>query len=250
MLIDLHTHTYPLSWDSQLNADELVARSMEAGLDGIVLSEHDWAWNPDEVAALAKRHNFLVLHGIEVNTDDGHILVIGPRRYSYGMHHTRELARLVEAADGVMWAAHPNRRHHPWDWESEKEWQDALDRAERNEAYGLVAALEVVNGRYSPRENLMSQRVAERLAMPGTAGTDSHRVEDIGKAATYFDRDIKTAADLVEELRAGRCWPVDLTTGGVSSDARYHQPPADLEAERRALADRRAAYLASRQPLP
>ena len=110
MLIDLHTHTYPLSWDSQLAADELVERSKEAGLDGIVLSEHDWAWNPEEVRALGERHDFLVLHGIEVNTDDGHILVIGPRRYTYGMHHTRELARLVQEADGVMWAAHPNRR--------------------------------------------------------------------------------------------------------------------------------------------
>lgn len=246
MLIDLHTHTYPLSWDSQLSPDELVERSREAGLDGIVLSEHDWAWQPEEVAALAKRHNFLVLHGIEVNTDDGHILVIGPRRYSYGMHHTRELARLVAEADGVMWAAHPNRRHHPWDWESEKEWEDAIARAERNEAYGLVAALEIANGRYSARENLVSQRIAERLGMPGTAGTDSHRLEDIGKSATYFDRDIRTAADLVEELRAGRCWPVDLTRGSVSADPRFHAPPADLEAERRTIAQRRAAYLGSR----
>lgn len=246
MLIDLHTHTYPLSWDSQLNPDELVERSREAGLDGIVLSEHDWAWQPEDVAALAKRHNFLVLHGIEVNTDDGHILVLGPRRYTYGMHHTRELARLVAEADGVMWAAHPNRRHHPWDWESEREWADAVDRGERNEAYGLVSALEIVNGRYNARENLMSQRIQERLALPGTAGTDSHRLEDIGKVATYFDRDIRTAADLVEELRAGRCWPVDLTAGTVIADPRYHAPPPDLDAERHALAQRRAAYLASR----
>jgi len=92
----------------------------------------------------------------------------------------------------------------------------------------------------------MSQRIAERLALPGTAGTDSHRLEDVGKVATYFDRDIRTAADLVEELRAGRCWPVDLTTGTVTTDPRYHRPPADLDAERRAIAGRRAAYLASR----
>ena len=33
MLIDLHTHTYPLSWDSRLSPDELVERSKAAGLD-------------------------------------------------------------------------------------------------------------------------------------------------------------------------------------------------------------------------
>ena len=246
MLIDLHTHTYPLSWDSQLSADELIDRSKAAGLDGIVLSEHDWAWNPEEVAALGQRHNFLVLHGIEVNTDDGHILVIGPRRYVYGMHHTHELARLVREADGVMWAAHPYRRHHPWDWESDREWADALDRGARNEAYGVVSALEVVNGRGSRRENLVAQRIADRLGLPGTAGTDSHRTEDIGKTATYFDRDIQSAADLVEEIRAGRCWPVDLTGGTLIEDPRYHRAPADLDAEMHATAERRAAYLAAR----
>ncbi len=245
MLIDLHTHTYPLSWDSKLSADELVDRSKQAGLDGIVLSEHDWAWNPEEVAALAARHNFLVLHGIEVNTDDGHIIVIGPRRYSYGMHHIKELARLVEEADGVMWATHPYRRHHPWDWESEEHWQDALGRGSRNEAYGIVAALEVINGRGSKRENLYSHRITERLGLPGTAGTDSHELADIGKTATYFDRPIATGADLVTEIRAGRCWPVDLTSGGLIEDVRYHAAPANLETERLKQVARRAEYLAT-----
>ena len=247
MLIDLHTHTYPLSWDSQLSADELVERSKEAGLDGIVLSEHDWAWNPDEVVALAQRHNFLVMHGIEVNTDDGHILVLGPRRYTYGMHHVRELARLVAEADGVMWAAHPYRRHHPWDWESDREWADALDRGERNDAYAIVSALEIVNGRGRRRENLVSHCIADRIGLPGTGGTDSHRIEDIGKTATYFDRDITSAADLIEELRAGRCWPIDLTGGTLIDDPQYHRPPGDLQAQWAAKAEHRAAYLASRQ---
>ncbi|MFA7249238.1 MAG: PHP domain-containing protein [Dehalococcoidia bacterium] len=247
MLIDLHTHTYPLSWDSSLRADELIERSKAAGLDGIVLSEHDFAWNPEEVRALGERHNFLVLHGIEVNTDDGHILVVGPRRYAYGMHHVHELARLVREADGVMWAAHPYRRHHPWDWANEAQWTAALDRAERTEAYATVAALEIVNGRGSPRENLVSHRLAEHLGLPGTAGTDSHRIEDVGRAATYFDREIRSVADLVQELRAGRCWPVDLTGGALIEVERYHRPPADLEHERRAVAGQRAAYLATRQ---
>ena len=246
MLIDLHTHTYPLSWDSQLSADELINRSKEAGLDGIVLSEHDFAWNPDDVRLLAERHNFLVIPGIEVNTDDGHILVIGPRRYSYGMHHTRELARLGAEADGGMWAAHPYRRYSPWNWTIAQERADALDRGERNEAYGIVSALEVLNGRGSARENLISHEIADRLGLPGTAGTDSHRTADIGKTATYFDRDIKTPADLIDELRAGRCWPVDLTDGSLIDLPEYHRAPADLDVRRAAKAARRAAYLASR----
>ena len=79
MLIDLHTHTSPLSWDSFLEPDELVERSKQSGLDAIVLSEHDASWDAEEVKALSKRHNFIVLAGMEINTEEGHILV-------YGMH--------------------------------------------------------------------------------------------------------------------------------------------------------------------
>ncbi len=231
MLIDLHTHTDPLSWDSQLNADELVERSKAAGLDGIMLSEHDWAWNPDDVRALAARHNFVVLHGIEVNTDGGHVLIVGPARYTYAMRRPAELARMVREADGAMWGAHPYRRHYPQDRDDEAACAAAVERAAANEALQLVSAVEVVNGRSTPRENLLSHRIAERLALPGTAGTDSHRIEDIGTAATYFDRAITSAAELAEEIRAGRCWPVDLTRGALIEDARYHAPPAGLAPE-------------------
>src|SRR5690606_33130652 len=203
MLIDLHTHTHPRSWDSFLHPDELVQRSREAGLDMVVLSEHDWAWEPEAVRALAKRHNFPVIAGMEINTEDGHILVYGMHKYVFGMHRSHELAGHVDEVDGVMVAAHPYRRQAPWNWEKEQEYIDALDRAERNPAYRLVVGLEVVNGRGKVRENSFAERMAAQMGMPGTAGTDSHAVEDIGKCATYFERDIRTEAELIEELRAG-----------------------------------------------
>jgi hypothetical protein len=53
------------------------------------------------------------------------------------------------------------------------------------------------------------------MGMPGTAGTDSHARSDIGRCATYFERDIETIEDLIEELRAGRFRPVDLTAAPV-----------------------------------
>ena len=81
MLIDLHTHTHPLSHDSLLSPDELIEAAKAARLDGVCLTEHDFFWDPTEVAALRKRHNFLVIPGIEVNTEDGHIVVFGLDRF-------------------------------------------------------------------------------------------------------------------------------------------------------------------------
>jgi len=211
LLIDLHTHTRPLSWDSYLSPDDLIERSKQAGLDGICLSEHDYLWDPEDVATLAKRHNYLVLPAIEINTDDGHILVYGVTKYVYGMHRSHELARHVEEASGAMVAAHPYRRQMPWYMENERDYREALQRASQNPAYKYCAALEKVNGRGTVKENKFSADLCEFMEMPGTAGTDSHSRSDIGRCATNFERDIHDVAELIEELKAGRFEAVDLT---------------------------------------
>lgn len=212
MLIDLHTHTHPISWDSYLSADELIDGAKAVGLDGICLSEHDFFWKPDDVRDLARRHDYLVLPAVEVNTDDGHILAFGLEKYVYGMHRTRELVRHVERASGVMVAAHPYRRQMPWQIEDETEYEEALARASRNSAYNHCAALEVINGRSRENENEFSQRLCDQMGMQGTAGSDCHARADIGKCATEFERDIKSVEDLIEELKAGRFRALNLSS--------------------------------------
>ncbi len=215
MLIDLHTHTRPLSWDSYLDPHDLIERSRKAGLDGICLSEHDYCWDPEEVAKLAKKHSYLVLPAIEINTEDGHILCYGIHRYIYGMHRVHELAEHVREANGAMVAAHPYRRQMPWNIKDDREYDEALERAARNAAYSYCQGLERINGRGSVKENTFSARLCDKMGMPGTAGTDAHAISDIGKCATEFDRRIESLDDLIEELHAGRFRPVSLVPAGV-----------------------------------
>ena len=211
MLIDLHTHTRPLSWDSYLSPDDLVERSKKLGLDGICLSEHDFFWKPEDVLELAKRHDYLVLPAIEINTDDGHILAYGLDKYVYGMHRSHELADHIKEVGGVMVAAHPYRRQMPWYIESERDYEEALERATRNPAYQYCAALETINGRGTEKENEFSRRLCELMEMRGTAGSDAHARVDIGRCATEFERDIEDTEGLIEELKAGRFRAVDLS---------------------------------------
>lgn len=215
MLIDLHTHTRPLSWDSYLTPDELIEKSRAAGLDGICLSEHDYFWEPEKVRELAKKHNYLVLPAIEINTEDGHMLCYGLEKYVYGMHRSSELAEYIEEANGAMVAAHPYRRQMPWVVKEERDYEEALERAARNTAYGHCVALERINGRGSVKENTFSARLCDFMAKPGTAGSDAHAHSDIGKCATEFERRISTVEDLIEELKAGRFRAVSLVPEGV-----------------------------------
>src|SRR5690606_11981414 len=178
---DLHAHTRRHSWDSDLSPDELVELSKRAGLDGVCLTEHDFFWDAAEAAELARRHNFLVLPGVEINTEDGHILCFGLSEYRYGMHRVRELAEHVQKAGGAMIAAHPYRRQAPWKPESPEEYRNALAKACANPAYTACWAIERINGRGSDAENAFSAAVCEGVGLAQTAGSDAHAAADIGR---------------------------------------------------------------------
>jgi predicted metal-dependent phosphoesterase TrpH len=210
VLIDLHTHTEPLSHDSLLLPDKLIELAKAAGLDGVCLTEHDFFWEPDKVRDLRHKHDFLVIPGIEVNTEDGHVVVFGLEKYVYGMHRMRELAALADQSGGVMIAAHPYRRQLPFELRHEGDWSAALERAAANPAYPLVAAMESYNGRGTARENAFAQGLAERLGLPQAAGSDAHTSADVGRCATEFEREISGLDDLIEELKAGRIRPAVL----------------------------------------
>ncbi len=210
MLIDLHTHTKSLSWDSYLSPDELIERAREAGIDGICLTEHDFFWDPEKAIDLGKRHNFLVIPAVEINTEDGHVLCYGLEKYVYGMHRWPELAQHVQAAGGAMIAAHPYRRQMPWDATGREDYVTGLEKACLNPAYALCAGIEVINGRGKAIENQFSAELCERLGMPASAASDSHAITDIGRCATEFQRNIENLDDLIAELKAGRFRPVAL----------------------------------------
>src|SRR6266568_1198726 len=184
MLIDLHTHTHPLSHDSLLSPDELIEAAKASSLDAVCLTEHDFFWDHPEVAALSKRHDFLVIPGIEVNTEDGHIVVFGLERFVYGMHRLHELARLAESAGAVMIAAHPYRRQLPFELRHEGDWTEVLERASANAAIAHVTAIETHNGR----------------------------------CATEFDGKITGLPDLITELKAAHFRPAVLRPTPTGSD--------------------------------
>lgn len=205
MLIDLHTHSYPKSDDSFAAVDDLIDKAKAAHLDGICLTDHDFFWSSDEVRDLARKHDFLVLPGCEINTDTGHVLVFGLDRYVFGMHKPDFLVNAVRQREGVMIAAHPYRRRFLEDpGHLPEARQEMLDRAIGDEFFRSCDGIEGINGRGKDVQNLFSQDLAERLGIKMTGGSDAHRVEQIGTAATAFERKITGLDDLIQEIKAGR----------------------------------------------
>ena len=212
LLIDLHTHTYPKSDDSFVTADELVDAARQCGLDGICLTEHDDFWPTDATRDLTRRHGILVLPGAEINTDAGHVLVFGLQQYKFGMHKPAFLRDEANRHGAVLVAAHPYRRRFLADPGQDPEVRsEMLRRALDDEMLRLFDAVESHNGRGKGSENFFSEDLRQGLCLPGTGGSDTHYLRQMGTAATLFERSISSLDDLVTELKAGRMCAVDLT---------------------------------------
>jgi predicted metal-dependent phosphoesterase TrpH len=209
MLIDLHNHTMIKSDDSFLRPEELVRRAKELGLDGIAFTDHDIFWDLDEIARLSKELDFPIFPGVEINTEDGHVLCWGLDRYVFGMHHISFVYNMVQAAHGAMIMAHSYRRQLP-SVVTEHSVDYYVERMGDKPHYDYVDALEVYNGRGMSRENEFSYKVALRRGKPMVAGSDAHTLSDVATVATDFEREIRTVPELITELRAGRYKPVVL----------------------------------------
>ena len=188
-----------------MSVDELIEGAKTRGLDGVCLTEHDAFWTEEEIRTLSRRHGFLVIGGAELNTDGGHVLAFGLDQYEFGMHKPAFLRAKVDRVKGVIIGAHPYRRRYLPEVAGDPEaLRGMLDRAVDDQFFGFCDAVEGVNGRGKPAENLFSQDLASKLSLSVSGGSDAHRLEQMGSAATRFQSKIGNLEDLILELRMGR----------------------------------------------
>ena len=201
MKIDLHIHTSPLSACSYIDPQELMQEARRLKLDGICLTEHQVVWDPDEVDKLAGEAGIRIFRGNEFTTNQGDILVFGFYEDIKELLIIQELRDKVTAAGGYMIAAHPFRGFKTF---GIGQLQLTVDQACQRKVLEFVDAVEVGNGKLSPDENDMARKVAEKLGLPGTGGSDAHRVDEVGTWVTVFEKDIEDENELLQELHAGR----------------------------------------------
>ena len=201
MNIDLHIHTAPLSACSYIDPRELIQEARRLKLDGICLTEHQVVWDRAEVDRLAEEAGIRIFRGNEFTTNQGDILVFGFYEDIKELLIIQDLRDKVTAAGGYMIAAHPFRGFKTF---GIGQLQMTVDQACKRKVLEFVDAVEIGNGKLSPEENEMARKVAEKLGLPGTGGSDAHRVDEIATWVTVFEKTIEDENELLQELHAGR----------------------------------------------
>ncbi len=196
--IDLHVHT-SFSMDGVSRPEEMVAAARSNGLDGIVLTDHNTC---EAVPYLIERglmradgrpvDGFLVLPGVEVTTDEGHLLCIGavlPAELKG--RPVGEVLAMIRAAGGLPVPAHPYDLFRAGIREAVL---DALD----------LEALEVFNAATTfKRYNRRAYEYALRRGLIMTAGSDAHHHAAVGVACTIVEVEEFSTAGVLAGLRRG-----------------------------------------------
>jgi predicted metal-dependent phosphoesterase TrpH len=189
--IDHHVHTSRHSPDSVIEPSVLVERARLAGLDAVVITEHDYLWEPHELADLnAKADGLVVLAGVEVSAREGHFLVYGlTNPFEAGPGITlAELLKVVRRQDAAIVAAHPFR----WD-------QDFRQIVAQHGP--VFDAIELVSNNVTPETRAKAEALLKKSPMATTGSSDGHEPNAVGCYYTEFPVEVKTMRDFIQALR-------------------------------------------------
>lgn len=202
MLIDLHCHT-TLSMDGIVSPQSAARGAREAGLDAVCFTDHDVWWSESDARAVGQREGVLVLAGVEVTTEVGHVLAFGLDQFDLRMRTFEVLVEAAERSGAALVLAHPFRRFYGGRVPSAPS-PDDVELAARRRGWDSVHAVEAWNGETRRIENLLAVAVAEHLMLPTTGGGDAHRdLSQVGRRPTAIAGLVHSEKELAEAIRSG-----------------------------------------------
>lgn len=204
-IFDLHIHTRRYSGCSFIQYEEIVGQAKAAHLDGVAITEHGMRWPDAEFSKLqdaASEHGIVFINGQEIHARDaagrseGEYLVFGMNRSLTKTKSALQLAQTVHAEGGVIIAAHPYK----------------LSRGGKSHYYGAgdliynlpLDGIELCHPDHSDIAMGKVKKAMEQMKIPGTGGSDAHKILNVGSYVTVFENPVHNEEDFLREIRAGK----------------------------------------------
>ena len=187
--LDLHVHS-ERSPDGVMTLEEIVALARAKGLDGAAVCDHDLAL-PDP----PRFDGFLLVPGIEVSTQFGHLLGL----FVTGPVETKDFFRAVDiihSQGGLAVLAHP--------------FQRSRDGARLAPAVPYLDGIEVWNSRAGRKlrdANKLARSFAQVCRLAPFGGSDAHCPQEVGSGFVTVEADALTLEAAKAALAAGKARP-------------------------------------------
>jgi predicted metal-dependent phosphoesterase TrpH len=189
--IDLHVHTC-YSEDASTTVEEVVYYAKKKGLDGVAITDHETLKGAQK---LAKENHIIIIPGLEVETRQGHVLALNITTPVPPKLNLTETVQKIHEIGGTAVIAHPYA---------------AFKAGLRRKAFlnSKLDAVEVINSASFPFfiATHLGKRLAERLGLPQTGGSDAHHGHEIGAAYTLVEAD-PNVDNVVEAIKKGAVTP-------------------------------------------
>ena len=205
---DFHVHVFP--GDGAVTPFELPREAERAGLDVIAVTSHNVTWPAQLARWWADDEGPIVLIGQEITNPRYHLVGAGLRGTVDWWQPAAAAIADVHADGGIAIAAHPSRGY--WDGFDDGA-RAALDGSEYVDA-------DMRAGEGPPRQ-YVSFYDSVRAQNPDASrigSTDFHGGQELGIVRTYILARERTAAGVVEAVRAGRTVAVD-PQGGLHGES-------------------------------
>lgn len=195
--IDTHCHSW-YSGDGVSSPEELVAAAKRKGLHGFIITDHNtcdaYRYMVDHGIARPDGlpiDDFLIIPGVEVSTDEGHLICAGTMLPDLKGRPALEVVSQIHEAGGIAIPPHPF---------------DAFRAGIRESVLETLPmdAIEVFNSAISfKKHNVHARDYAQRKGIPMTAGSDAHYHEAIGTAYTTVETEDFTVKGVLAALVKG-----------------------------------------------
>ncbi len=188
--LDLHIHSN-YSPDSYNTIDVIHSRLVETRFDGYALTDHDTVSGHKE--AFEKAGDLVFVPALEVSAKGGHVVVLDPSDVIPVGLSLSETVDHAHDQEAFALMAHPYGL--PRSWPNVREVTDAG-----------FDAIEVANSAQVPYQVIceLNRRLAERLQLPITGGSDSHLPATIGRSYTVVDSESRDYRDVIKAVKLGR----------------------------------------------
>jgi predicted metal-dependent phosphoesterase TrpH len=190
--LDLHIHSQ-YSEDGIGSPKEIIKSLKNRGIQGMAITDHNSVEGGLKALKVAPK-DFIVIPGVEISTDDGHIIALDIKEnISRGLSIEETVEKIINLG-GTPIVPHIFRN------------MSGIKKEKLEVIHKKIPAIEVFNSCSVPSTNLKTAKIAKKFNLGGTGGSDSHDPGYVGYGYTTVDTTDFSKDAVMSEIIKKKTW--------------------------------------------
>ena len=190
--LDLHIHSQ-YSEDGTGSPKEIIKILQKRGLQGMAITDHNNVEGGLQAQKVAPK-DFIVIPGIEISTNKGHIIALNVKENIKKNLSVEETIEKIIEVGGIPTVPHLFRS------------MSGIKINMLKEIYQKISAIEVFNSCSDLKTNLKTMKIAKNFNLGGIGGSDSHVPEYVGYGYTIINSTDFSIDSVLSEINKKKTW--------------------------------------------